>query len=167
MTTSSPVSPAVRALAAILAVHGAVVALATVWLVVEVVVARPADAVSAGVLTLLTLTAAAAFGLTASGVLRRRRWSRSPGLVLEVFVAIAAVSMVQGTRWYVGLPLLLSALAAVGLSLSRPVALALSDAATSTPAAVGTNSEAQQRPSRGKRSRGAGRPSSSGRRPRR
>ena len=45
----------------------------------------------------------------------RSGWARSPLLVLELICLPIAVTVVQGGRWYVGVPLAASALAVIVL----------------------------------------------------
>lgn len=72
---------------------------------VELVVATADDRVRALITLLLTLAAAAGLGLVVRGLARRRRWSRSPVLVTNLLVLPVAWGLVQGGRWYVGVPL--------------------------------------------------------------
>jgi uncharacterized membrane protein YoaK (UPF0700 family) len=82
---------------------------------VELVVATADDALRAVVSALLALAAAAGLGLVARGLLRRRGWARSPALVTNLLVLPVAVGLLQGGRWYVGVPLLVWAVAVLGL----------------------------------------------------
>ncbi len=80
---------------------------AAVFYVVEVVIATEDDALRALVSAGLALVAAAGLGLVARGLGAGRRWARSPALVTNLLVLPVAVGLLQGGRWYVGLPLLL------------------------------------------------------------
>jgi hypothetical protein len=67
-------------------------------------------------LTLLALIAALAAAGLAYGLAKAKPWSRSPTLVLEFFLVIGGVMLVQGHRLDWGIPLLvLAAVTVVGL----------------------------------------------------
>jgi hypothetical protein len=94
---------------------------------VEIFVATADDRVRAAVTTLLAAAAASGLGLVARGLLRRRRWARAPALVTNLLVLPVAVGLVQGGRWYVGGPLLLWAVAVLGLLFAPATDAALED----------------------------------------
>jgi hypothetical protein len=84
-----------------------------------------ADRAGAEILALIGLCAAAALLTLARGLAQRRRWARSPTLVLELICLPVAYTVVQGGRWYAGVPLGLSAIAVLALmaasgQLARP-----------------------------------------------
>ena len=107
--------PSVRACAALVALETAGLAVVALFYLVELVVATAGDAVRALVTVGLCLAAAAGIGLVARGLLRGRRWARSPALVTNLIMLPVAVGLFQGGRWYVGLPLLAVGLAVVVL----------------------------------------------------
>jgi hypothetical protein len=78
---------------------------------------RPAaaDEPAAEVLAAIGLASAVAVGFLARGVALRRRWARSPILVLELICLPIAVTVVRDGRWYAGVPLAVSALAVLAL----------------------------------------------------
>jgi NADH:ubiquinone oxidoreductase subunit K len=88
---------------------------AAVFYLVELVVATEDDAVRALVSAGLALLAAVGLALVARGLRARRRWARSPALVTNLLVVPVAVGLLQGGRWYVGLPLVVLALAVLVL----------------------------------------------------
>lgn len=100
---------------------------AAVFYVVEVVVATEDDALRALVSAGLALVAAASLGLVARGLRAGRRWARSPALVTNLLVLPVAVGLLQGGRWYVGLPLLLLGLAVLVLLFLPSTAAALDE----------------------------------------
>ena len=104
-----------RACAALVALQALGLAAVAVFYLVELVVATADDAVRAAVSALLALAAAAGLGLVARGLLQRRGWARSPALVSNLLVLPVAVGLLRGGRWYVGLPLLVWAVAVLGL----------------------------------------------------
>ncbi len=70
---------------------------------------------STEVLGALSVLAGIGVGVMARAVLRGNRRVRSPLLVLEIICLPIAVTTIQGGRWYVGVPLGLAAVAAIGL----------------------------------------------------
>jgi len=98
------------------------------FLVVEAVVATASDVVAALVSALLALLAGAGLLLVARGLFHRGRWARSPALVLNLIGVPVAIGLLQGGRWYVGIPLLLWSVAVLVLLFSAPVNAALEDA---------------------------------------
>ena len=100
---------------------------AAVFFVVELGVADADDRVRAAVAALLALLGAVGLGLVTRGLLRGRRWARAPALVTNLLVLPVAYDLVRGGRWYVGLPLLVLALAVIGLLFVRPSDEALTD----------------------------------------
>lgn len=93
----------------VVALHAVVLVGFGLYLVVAGVAGSPSDrtgAVGAGALSLL---GGAGLVLVARGLLRRRRWARSPALVAEVIVLPVAWGLVQGGRGEIGVPLLVTA----------------------------------------------------------
>jgi uncharacterized membrane protein len=116
--------------AGLVGLEGAGLVAITVFYVVELVVASASDVTAALVTALLALAAAVGLLLVARGLQRRRRWARSPALVANLIMVPVAVGLLQGGRWYVGLPLLAWAAVVVVLLFSR----AVNDALDETPA---------------------------------
>ena len=75
------------------------------FVVAETLVATTTDVVRALVAAGLALASAAGLALVARGLLRRRRWARSPALVTNLIAVPVALGLVQGGRWYLGTPL--------------------------------------------------------------
>lgn len=61
----------------------------------------------------LFLLAAAGLLLVARGLVAGRRWARSPALTWQIVLLPVAYGLVQSGRWYIGVPLGVSALLAV------------------------------------------------------
>ena len=100
---------------------------AAVFYLVELVVADTGDPVRALVTVALALAAGAGLALVARGLLHRRRWARAPALVTNLILLPVGYGLVQGGRWYVGLPLLLLGVAVLVLLFAPATAAALDD----------------------------------------
>ena len=71
---------------------------------------------SSGVaITIIGAAAVVLLGFVAAGLARARRWSRTPALLTQLFTGIVSIYLVQGQRFYWGIPGL--ALAAAGFAL--------------------------------------------------
>ncbi len=125
---AQPVGPTPRPLlsvAVLVALQGLGLVGLAVFLVVESVTATSSDLGGALVSALLALLAGAALLLVGRGLSRRGRWARSPALVVNLILVPVAIGLLQGGRWYLGVPLLVWAAAVVVLLFSAPVNLAL------------------------------------------
>ena len=100
---------------------------AAVFYLVELVVADAGDPVRALVTAALALAAGAGLALVARGLLHRRRWARAPALVTNLILLPVGYGLVQGGRWYVGLPLLLLGVAVLVLLFAPATAAALDE----------------------------------------
>lgn len=110
-------------LAVILFAECALLAVATVYLVVEILVAEPSSYASAIALTVLAAIATVWLALIAVNVLRGRSWTRGATVVWQVLQIAVAIGCFQGAfaRPDLGWPLLLPAVAALLLLFTRPV----------------------------------------------
>jgi hypothetical protein len=123
---SGPVST-LRASAALVALQAlGLVAVAVLYLV-ELVVSSSDDPARALVTVALALLAAVGLGLVARGLLAGRRWARSPALVTNLILLPVAFGLLQGSVWYVGIPLLLWALAVLVLLFAPATSAALDE----------------------------------------
>ncbi|HEX7186703.1 MAG TPA: hypothetical protein VF423_00635 [Actinomycetes bacterium] len=100
---------------------------ASIFFLVELVVADADDRVRAAVAGVLVLAGAVGLGLVTRGLWQRRRWARAPALVSNLLVLPVAFDLVRGGRWYVGGPLLLVALAVLVLLFAPATDAALED----------------------------------------
>jgi hypothetical protein len=116
-----------RLCAALVGLQALGLAAVAVFYLVELVVATEDDPVRALVTVGLALAAAVGLALVARGLLHGRRWARSPALVTNLLVVPVAIGLLQGGLWYVGAPLLLWALAVLGLLFAPATAAALDD----------------------------------------
>ncbi|KQS06515.1 hypothetical protein DEJ13_11320 [Curtobacterium sp. MCLR17_007] len=122
-----PRSRAMLVLLAVVALEFAALVVATVVLLVEVVVS-PASSLASGIaLTVLTAIAALWLGSMLVGLWRRRPWVRSGIIVWQVLQGALAIGAFQGVFRVpsVGWALLLPALVAITLVLSKSVTAAL------------------------------------------
>lgn len=82
--------------------------------------------VSSGIaLTAIGVGTAVLLALTAAGLLRVRRWSRTPALLTQLFTGIVGIYLVQGERYWLGAPAIALAVAGFALLLAPPSLRAL------------------------------------------
>lgn len=115
--------PALIALVVILFAESALLLAATIYLLVELVIATPDSLASAVALLVLTAAAAVWLALIAVNVLRGRSWVRAAIIVWQVLQIAVAIGCFQGTfaQPAVGWVLLVPALIAGLLVFSKPV----------------------------------------------
>jgi hypothetical protein len=118
----------VLALAVLLFAECALLAAATVYLLVELLVAEPASFTSALALLVLTAIATVWLGFIAANVLRGRAWTRGAAIVWQVLQGAVALGCFQGVfaRPEIGWLLLVPALVVLVLLFTPPVVAATS-----------------------------------------
>lgn len=106
----------------------ALLAGATVYLVIELLTATAASLASALALTVLTAIAAVWLGFIATNALRGRAWTRGAAVVWQVLQGAVAIGCFQGifAQPTVGWLLLVPALAVLVLLFTPPVVSAIS-----------------------------------------
>jgi hypothetical protein len=114
-------------LVALAAAQGIGLAALAVFFLVELVVSTPLSVPRAVMAALLTLLAGLGLLAVARGLHRRRRWARAPALVTQLLVVPVGAGLVQGGRWYVGVPLIGWALGVLILLFAPAVSDALED----------------------------------------
>ncbi|PRY68956.1 hypothetical protein B0I08_103161 [Glaciihabitans tibetensis] len=116
-------SPLLYTLAAIVFAECVFLAVVTVVLVVEILVATPESYPSAVALTLLSAIAAVWLGFIGVNTLRGRPWIRGAAIVWQVLQIAVAVGSFQGAfaRPDIGWWLLIPALAVIALLFTKPV----------------------------------------------
>ena len=121
--------PLIVALAVLLFLECAVLGLATIYLVVEILTAASSSILSAVAFTILVAVAAIWVGFIAANVLRGRAWVRAATVTWQVIQVVVAVGCFQGLFATPPVGVLLIAIAAAVLALlfSRPVVAATSD----------------------------------------
>jgi hypothetical protein len=86
----------------------------------ETIVGKPLDPASAIGVTVLALAGGGGMLLVARGLLQARRWSRSPAVLTQLFAVPISVSMIQSGQYAIGVPMIVLALTALVLLLSKP-----------------------------------------------
>ena len=125
---SAPARPTpLVVLAALVAAQGVGLAGLAVFFLVELAVSTPLSVTRAVTAALLTLLAGLGLLAVARGLHRRRRWARAPALVTQLLVLPVGAGLVQGGRWYVGVPLIGWALGVLVLLFTPAVSDALED----------------------------------------
>ena len=122
--TTRPGRPrAVTALVAVLLLEAAALAAATVFFVIELLVATPSSVASAVGITVITAAGAVWVVFIALGVLRGQAWSRAAVVVVQVLIGAIAVGSFQGPapRPDLGVILLVPAVVALVLLFQKPV----------------------------------------------
>jgi hypothetical protein len=114
-------------LVALVAAQGVGLAGLAVFFLVELVVSTPLSVPRAVMAALLTLLAGLGLLVVARGLHRRRRWARAPALVTQLLALPVGAGLVQGGRWYVGVPLIGWALGVLVLLFAPAVSDALED----------------------------------------
>ena len=119
--------PLVLLLVVLLLAECALLAVATVYLVVELLTATADSLASAVALTVLTAIAAVWLGFIAANVLRGRAWTRGAAIVWQVLQGAVAIGCFQGifAQPTVGWLLLIPALVVLVLLFTPPVTTAL------------------------------------------
>lgn len=115
--------PLLLVLAGILFAECALLTVATIYLVIELLVDEPDSFASAVALTALTALAAVWLAVIAVNLLRGKAWTRGATVVWQVLQLAVAVGFFQGlfARQDLGWALLLPAVAALVLLFTRPV----------------------------------------------
>ena len=115
--------PALIALVLILAAETLVLAAATVYFVLELLISRPASVGSALTITAIIALATVWLGFIVAGVLRGQAWTRAAIVVVQVLFAAVAIGSFQGPdpRVGLGVALLAPALVVLVLLFSKPV----------------------------------------------
>jgi hypothetical protein len=84
-------------------------------------------------LTIIGAGTAALLALVVMGLARVRRWSRTPALLTQLFVGIVGIYLIQGHRYWLGIPALAMAVAGLALLLLPPSLRALTFPANDGP----------------------------------
>lgn len=121
--------PLVIALAVLLFAESGVLALAAIYLVIEILTTPAASVLSAVAFTVLVAAAATWVGVIAANVLRGRAWIRGAAITWQVLQVVVAVGCLQGlfATPLVGVLLIVAAIVVFVLLFTRPVVAATSE----------------------------------------
>jgi hypothetical protein len=119
--------------AAVQAAEAAGVLVATVLVGIDTARGMSYQTSSGVALTIIGVGTVALLGFVATGLARARRWSRTPALLTQLFVGIVGIYLVQGQRYYWGIPGVLLAAAGLVLLFAPPSTRALTDGRSSQP----------------------------------
>jgi hypothetical protein len=115
------------AAAAVEALEGLAVVGAGAYLALATIAGQSRDVPSAVALAVVTIITGVLMIMVGRGLLGRRRWSRSPAVVTQLFLLVIAVPMARDGQYALGVPLVAAAVAGLGLLLAPPTARALLD----------------------------------------
>lgn len=99
--------------AAVLGLEGVTSLLLGGYVGVETVIGRPADVLSSLFVAGFGILVGAGLLWVAWGMLRSERWTRSPGVLAQIFSAVVAITLIQSGQQLLGIPLI--AVAVVGV----------------------------------------------------
>jgi peptidoglycan/LPS O-acetylase OafA/YrhL len=114
-----------RAAAVIQGAESVLVLVATILAGVDAAAGQSYHASSGIALTVIGVAAVAALALVAAGLVRARRWSRTPALLTQLFAGIVGIYLLQGHRLDWGLALLVLAVLGFAALLAPPSLRAL------------------------------------------
>ncbi|MGH3343327.1 MAG: hypothetical protein ACRDPK_10675 [Carbonactinosporaceae bacterium] len=123
-----PASPRPRALVAatgLVALEAALIGVLAGYLMVRAIVGAPESVLSAEIAGAIGLTGGAALVFVARGLLRARRWSRAPALVVQLLSLPVAWNLLQSGHPAIGAPLMAAAAGVVILLFTPAVSAAL------------------------------------------
>lgn len=121
----SRVALTVAGSAAVVAVEAVIMLIATVLAGIATASGKSYQTSSGIAITVLGAAAVAGLALVTAGLLRTRRWSRTPALLTQFFCGVIGVYLAQGSRLWWGVPLLALAVADIALLLAPPSLRAL------------------------------------------
>ncbi|MGH3327795.1 MAG: hypothetical protein ACRDPT_08400 [Streptomycetales bacterium] len=125
-----PATPRPLALVAatgLVALEAAVIGGLGGYLMVNALVGAPDSVLSAEIAGAIALAGGAALAFVARGLLRARRWTRAPALVVQLLSLPVAWNLLQSGRVAIGAPVMAVAAAAVILLFTPAVSAALEE----------------------------------------
>ena len=96
--------PTLRAAAVVQAAESVLVLVATVLAGVDAAAGQSYHVSSGIALTVIGVAAVALLALVATGLIRARRWSRTPALLTQLFAGIVGIYLLQAARYEWGVP---------------------------------------------------------------
>jgi hypothetical protein len=107
------------------AIQSAGILLASILAGIDAIQGKSYENASGIAITAIGVGTAIVLGYVALGLLRARRWSRTPALMTQLFTGIVGIYLVQGHRWSWGVPALMLCVAGFVLLLAPPSIRAL------------------------------------------
>ncbi|GAA2902905.1 hypothetical protein GCM10010517_68840 [Streptosporangium fragile] len=111
--------------AAVMALEGLTALLLGGYVGVETVIGAPSDLTSSIAVAGFGLLIGAALLWVGWGMLRTERWTRSPGVLTQIFTVPIAVTLIQSDQQAIGIPLIAVAVIGLVALLSPPTTQAL------------------------------------------
>jgi hypothetical protein len=102
------------------AVEAGAILLASVLAAIAAAQGKAYQASSGLAISIIGVGTAVALGFVAFGLARIRRWSRTPALLTQFFTGIVGIYLVQGARYWWGVPALVLALSGFVLLFAPP-----------------------------------------------
>jgi ABC-type uncharacterized transport system permease subunit len=103
--------PTIAAAAIVEAAQAVAVLLAAILAGIATQEGKSYEIASGVAITLIGLATAVGLGYVAFGLVKTRRWSRTPALLTQLFTGIVGIYLVQGDRFSWGVPALVLAVA--------------------------------------------------------
>lgn len=111
--------------AGVVAIEGITVLGLGGYAVVHTVIGAPVDVMSSIIVAVAGIAVGAGLLWVARGLHTAQRWSRTPGVVTQIFLIPIAVTFLQSGRPAMGVPLIVAALVALAALLAPPTTKAL------------------------------------------
>lgn len=111
--------------AAVMALEGLTALLLGGYVAVETVIGRPSDLMSSIGVASFGILLGAALLWVGWGMLRSERWTRSPGVLAQIFCVPISVTLIQSDQQAIGIPLIAVAVIGLVALLSPPTTEAL------------------------------------------
>jgi hypothetical protein len=115
----------ITAAAVVEALEAAIVAVAAILAGIDTIRGQSYQESSGIAITVIGLAAAALLAVVAAGLLRTRRWTRTPALLTQLFTGIVGIYLLQGGRYNWGAVTMVLALAGFAVLLAPPSTQAL------------------------------------------
>jgi hypothetical protein len=117
--------PTIAVAVAIEALEAALVLVAAVLAGIDTGRGQSYELSSGIAITVIGLVMAALLGLVARGLRRISRWSRTPALLTQVFTGIVGIYLVEGAKYWWGVPAIVLGVAGIAVLLAPPSTRAL------------------------------------------
>ncbi|MEU8385064.1 hypothetical protein [Streptosporangium sp. NPDC048865] len=111
--------------AAVMALEGVTALLLGGYAGVETVIGRPSDLMSSIAVAAFGIIVGAALLWVGWGMIQSERWSRSPGVLTQIFAIPVSVTLIQSDQRVIGFSLIALAVAGLVTLLSPPTTRAL------------------------------------------